>query len=132
MGTGIRILLREEMPRDGVPDSEDFPSDPPSPGERAEQKAYERGELIYVGWHVFADLEEDGRRFRVGGSWGWERHLGDLLGDLRIGDMNITRWGFYAAPFKIELSPMLQERLVAAWRGNPPRQAPAHEDFYEH
>jgi hypothetical protein len=150
-GTGIRILLREEMPA-GLNLPVDEPRERPTPEERVEAAAYDRGELIHVGWHVFADLEDDGRRVRVGGSWGWERpikldedptsalneivegeryHLGDLLGDLRIGDMDVTRWEFYAAPFKVELSPKLQERLAGTWREHPPRQPPSNEDFYE-
>ncbi len=40
-----------------------------------------------------------------------ELHLGDLLGDLRIGGYAITRFDFHAAPFRIELSPDLRDRL---------------------
>jgi hypothetical protein len=147
----MRILLVEEMPDPGPELPDDWPEHRPSPEERAERAAHERGELIYVGWHVFADLEDEGREFRVGGSWGWQRaiwlngdptsdlleivrderyHLDDLYGDLRIGNMYITRWEFHAAPFRAELSPKLQERLAPLWRGRPPRQAPSHEDFY--
>ena len=138
----MRFLLAEEMPRDMFELER----------ERDEQAAYERGEVVFVGWHVFADLEDEGRSFRFGGSWGMERpirldedptsalleivaeeryHLGDLLGDLRIGNMDVTRWEFYAAPFKVELSPGLQNRLVKAWRGRPPFQESCHEEFYE-
>ena len=141
----MRLLLSEEMPP-AMLDGDDLPR------ERADQMAYERGQLLYVGWHVFADLEDDGRHFRLGGSWGMERpislnedptsalleivkeeryHLGNLFGDLRMGNMDVTRWEFYAAPFKVELSPQLQARLAGAWQGRAPEQAPSHEDFYD-
>ena len=138
----MRFLLVEEMPLDMFELER----------ERAEEAACERGELAFVGWHVFADLDDEGRAFRVGGSWGMERpirldedptsallaiveeercHLGNLFGDLRMGTMDVTRWEFYAAPFKVELSPGLQDRLAGAWRGRPPFREPCHEEFYE-
>jgi hypothetical protein len=52
-----------------------------------------------------------------------EDQFGELLGDLRIGDdMDVTRWEFNAAPFRIELSPRLRERLAGTWQGREPRE----------
>jgi hypothetical protein len=40
-----------------------------------------------------------------------EWHLPDLLGDLRRNGVLVSRWDFYAAPFRIELSKELQARV---------------------
>ena len=93
-------------------------------------------------------MEDDGRSYRVGGTTSWgsgltsdsdptsalvqiayearERHLGDLLGDMRIGDCDVTRFEFYAAPFHIELAEPLRELLEPAWRERPPRALKHH------
>ncbi len=91
---------------------------------------------------VFAELEDDGERYRVGGTSrvgtavplcddpttalvriaqrAREDHLGDLLGDLRRGGCDATRFEFYATPFHIELADDLRECLVASWQERPP------------
>jgi hypothetical protein len=48
-------------------------------------------------------------------------HLGDLLGDLRIGGCDITRFEFHATPHRIELASDLRDRLAASWHERPPR-----------
>lgn len=48
--------------------------------------------------------------------------LGGVLGDLRRTGMDITRWEFYSAPFRIELAEELRERLLASWQERPPRR----------
>jgi hypothetical protein len=40
-----------------------------------------------------------------------EWHLPDLLGDLRAGGTLVSRWDFYAAPFRIQLSEELQAHV---------------------
>lgn len=99
------------------------------------------GELI-IEVQVFADLEDSGRRYRVGGTVqrgplvplsedpttalvhiadeARQTHLGDLLGDLRTAGCDVTRFEFYAAPFRIELADDLRDRLADSWRDRPP------------
>ncbi len=141
-GTGVRLLLVEETPGFGPP------AVPPitTINERADYAAYRDGEVIFVGWQAFADLEDDGRRFEFGPRFGAElpihldrdptaelveaafyarkEEFGQLLGDLRIGEMGMTRWEFHAAPFRIALSDKLRERLAVAWRGSGPKSLP--------
>jgi hypothetical protein len=50
-----------------------------------------------------------------------DTHLGDLLGDLRIGGCDVTRFEFHAAPCHIELADELYDLLAASWREHPPR-----------
>ena len=100
---------------------------------------------LVVEAQVFVDVEDDGRRFRVGGTTGLgagmtvptdadpttalvqaayetrEMHLGDLLGHMRRGNCDVTRFEFYAAPFRIELADDLREALADAWKGRAPR-----------
>lgn len=50
----------------------------------------------------------------------WENQ--QLMGDIGHGDIDITRFEFYAAPHRVELSPALRERLATTpWKGRPPR-----------
>jgi len=100
-----------------------------------------RGDVV-VELQVFAELSENGTVSRTGGSVdrqtvaagtdpttrlieialdAREVHLGDLLGDVRNCGHDITRFEFYAAPFRIELAPSLRERFESAWRERPPR-----------
>ena len=109
--------------------------DPPTIDEKANQ--------ILIEVQVFAEVEEDGRRYRMGGTVqrgaavsrsgdpttplleiaheARDTHLGNLLGDLRMSGSDLTRFEFYAAPFRIELAEDLREHLKASWRGRPPR-----------
>ena len=127
LGTGAELRL----PRRG-PGEHDEP--PPQDGKSNE---------VLVEVQVFADPEDDGRRYRMGGTVGQghavrlsddpttallgiaeearQLHLGSLLGDLRRSGSNITRFDFYASPFHIELAQELGERLRRSWRGDPPR-----------
>src|SRR4051794_5602024 len=126
LGTGVEVRL----PRRWFDESDDPSVD--------DEKTNE----VFVEFAVFADLEEDGCRYRMGGTVGRgdavslsddpttallkiaqearELHLGDLLGDLRIGGCDLTRFEFYAAPFHVELDQDLRERLVGSWRGRAP------------
>jgi hypothetical protein len=91
---------------------------------------------------VFAELEDGPRPYRIGGSLdrasvsstadptkelvalaheAREVHLGNLLGDLRSGGCDITRFEFYSSPFRIELSPDLREAFRGVWKERPPR-----------
>ena len=45
-------------------------------------------------------------------------NLGNLVGDLRMNGIDVTRWEVYAAPFRIELHPDL---LDGTWRERAPR-----------
>jgi hypothetical protein len=100
--------------------------------------ALERGSVpgdFAIEAQLFTDVDDDGRRYRVGGStvrsggWGycqpvltprrcWSRSRkemredsGDLLGDMKRGGCDLTRFEFYASPFHIELDEALQEAL---------------------
>jgi hypothetical protein len=147
LGTGVLLLLGEEFPQ--YPSFE-FPDDlraemeaQLSPEERADRAAHKRGEILFVCWHVFANLEDDGRRFRVGGSWGGNRpirldedptsallavaeaardsgNMGSLFGDLKIGEADVTRFEFHAAPSKVELSAHLHRALRGTWKEREP------------
>jgi hypothetical protein len=99
---------------------------------------------IAVEAQTFCEGEDDGGGFRMGGvvasSSGWvlpagedptsalvaiayemrEQHLGDLLGDMRMNDFDVTRFEFYAAPFRVELAESLREALAGSWKGRPP------------
>ena len=126
MGTGVELRL-------------------PSLSERDEQHAVPPAREIPVVAQVFAEVEDGARRYRVGGttvlSAGFgiapgsdpttalvriahetrEEHLGELLGEIRMGGCDVTRFEFYAAPFKIELAAPLREALAGSWRDRPPR-----------
>lgn len=127
LSTGVELRLPTRWPDKGEV--------PPAVDERT-------GE-VFVEAHVFAEMEDSGRRYRVGGSVAGgetlplgedptttlvriahearELSLGDLLGDLRIGGCDLTRFEFYAAPFQIELAADLRERLTGSWRERSPR-----------
>ena len=126
LGTGAELRL----PSRESDEHEDPPAVDPKTGEL----------LLEV--QVFAELVDDGRHVRVGGSVGHgssvsqaadpttellriahdarDTDLGDLLGDLRIGGLDVTRFEFHAAPFRIELGDTLRERLANSWRERPP------------
>ena len=50
-----------------------------------------------------------------------DANLGVLLGDLRRAGYDVTRWEFYASPFRIELSDELREQLSGHWKEREPR-----------
>jgi hypothetical protein len=95
--------------------------------------ALERDELVLVETQVF--VEVDGRKALRGTTSAGhevvlgedvtnqlmaiahearEVHLGDLLGDLGRQGRELARWDFYAAPFRVELSDALRERVRPA------------------
>ena len=98
LGTGVELRLPSRWPDD----LEDPPAVEPKTGQ------------VFVEVQVFADLEDDGEHVRVGGAVGRgesvsaaadptsellriahdarDTHLGDLLGDLRIGGCHVTRF----------------------------------------
>jgi hypothetical protein len=110
-------------------------------------EALERGSVlgdVAIEAQLFTDVDDDGRRYRVGGgtvrSGGWvlpaasdpttvlvaiakemREYLGDLLGDMKRGGCDVTRFEFYASPFHIELDEALQEALRKRWKERPPR-----------
>jgi hypothetical protein len=124
--TGVELRLPQTLP-DGAP------------GRLLPQKPGE----VMIEVQVFAELEEDGAHQRIGGTSATgkvvplsddptkaltqiaqearEMHLGDLLGDLRRSGCDVTRFEFYATPFKIELAEDLRQRLAGSWRERPPR-----------
>ncbi len=129
LGTGAELRLPRRRPgkQDGPP--------------RQDAKSNE----VFVEVQVFADVEDDGRRYRIGGTVqqgegvrlsddpttallriaqeARQLHLGNLLGDLRRSGSDITRFDWYAAPFRIELAQDLRERLRGSWRDDPPSLA---------
>jgi hypothetical protein len=50
-----------------------------------------------------------------------ELNLGSILGDLRIGGADITRFEYYAAPLRIELDSELRELLSGTWDERDPQ-----------
>jgi hypothetical protein len=120
---------------------------PETPEQRADRQAEKRGALVFVAGGTFADLEDDGREYRVWGNFTGVRPIrldvdptSDLIEfaedcrddlkynlqhDLRYGgEMDLTRWEFYSAPFAVELSDPLRERLASAWKERIPRKLP--------
>jgi hypothetical protein len=111
---------------------------------RRELSARQRaGEVVLVRARAFVDLEFDDGRQRWHGN---ERHVSveldrdptnqlmDVVDDERRdllnlyadiahgGDIDVTRWEFYGAPFHINLSKELEARLAGAWQPRPPRR----------
>jgi hypothetical protein len=126
LATGVELRLPSRQP--------DEPEDPPAVDPKT-------GE-VFVETQVFAELDDDGRRFRIGGTIHGgtsvspaadptstllriakeaRSHLGDLLGDLRIGGCDVTRFEFHATPHRIELASDLRDRLATSWHERPPR-----------
>lgn len=121
--TGVVLRLPSSHPRD-----EALPFSPPTP------------DRIDVEVQVFAELQHEGRTHRIGGSFDGgtldrtadptalislaqtarEIHLGDLFGDVRIGGCDVTRFEFYAAPFRIELSGELNDEFATVWERRAP------------
>lgn len=145
LGTGVLLLIGEEFPvwPFETDESRAELEAEMTPQERAHKAADERGEIVFVSWHVFADLEDEGRRFRVGGSFGGHSairldedpttallgvvenaldsgNLENLLDDLKLGDMNVTDFEFFAVPSKIEMSSKLHRALRGTWREREP------------
>lgn len=126
-----------------------MPPDPPeahrhfrmTPEDRLIRARVKRGEMIEVRAQEFVDFETaDGRmRFR-GSSFGsaidvttdptiellelgqGEVRLNGPFSDLRRCDFDVTRWEYYAAPHRLELSDRLRERLAGTWKGRDPRR----------
>jgi hypothetical protein len=145
--TGIRLFLASELPVLTMPQ----PLSPETPEQRAEHQAEKRGEIVFVATGAFADLEDEGRRYRFWSNFMGERpvRLDDdptsqlvaiaeesrddlrynVQHDLRIGgDMDLTRWEFYSAPFTVELSVRLREGLAATWKERVPRLLPGESE----
>jgi hypothetical protein len=137
--TGVELILEEEF---------EIPPDPPelaapfslTPEDRAIRQRVERGEVIEVRAQEFVDFETGEGRVRWrGGSLGLPIDVtrdptvellalaqGDVrengpFGDLRRSGFDVTRWEYYAAPHRLELSEHLRERLAGAWKERPPR-----------
>jgi hypothetical protein len=148
-GTGVTLMLSEEMPvGPDLPDEFKKALDVHerlhvTPEQRAERAAHERGEIVLVSWHLWAVLEREGETARFGGYRGGDDavrldadptsallqiaedartsgNLGNLFGDMHRAEMDITRFEFYSAPFRIELSQGLREALRGAWKKREP------------
>ena len=103
---------------------------------RALQRAVADHRAVVIKAQVFVDVKANGRVERVSGTQWWPQeiwldrdptnqlieraydgrfHLGDLYGDLWITGSGPSRWEFYAAPFRVELSAELREILRDRW-----------------
>jgi hypothetical protein len=101
----------------------------PSPEQRAEHVAWERGDLVFVTATAFVEFTDDRGEQRWMGTP--QRPYGiplevdatsllldlverpdDLLPDLGISDLKVGRFDFYAAPRRIELADDLRRRLL--------------------
>ena len=103
---------------------------------RALQRAVADHRAVVIKAQVFVDVKANGRVERVSGTQWWPQeiwldrdptnqlieraydgrfHLGDLYGDLWITGSGPSRWEFYAAPFRVELSAELREILRDSW-----------------
>jgi hypothetical protein len=110
---------------------------------RCAAEAEATGGALEVTAEVWADIEQEGERFRVGGNFmggelaaredptrslidlAYEQrdlNLGCILGDLRIGGADVTRFECYAAPFRVELDDGLRAALAGRWDERDPRQ----------
>jgi hypothetical protein len=111
--------------------------------DRPPARSTEKPGEVMLAVQVFVDLDNEGSRSRVRGTVtageavplsedptralvriaqeARDMHLGDLLGDVRRGGCDVTRFEFYATPFQIELADDLRERLTESWRERPPR-----------
>jgi hypothetical protein len=101
------------------------------------------GDALELTAEVWAEVEQKGEpdRFRVGGNFMYaelslgedptrslidiayeqrELNLGGILGDLRIGGADVTRFECYAAPFRVELDESLRELLSGTWDERDP------------
>jgi hypothetical protein len=101
----------------------------PSPEQRAEHVAWERGDLVFVTATAFVAFTDDrGEQRWMGtpqGPYGIPLEVDatsllldlverpdDLLPDLGISDLKVARFDFYAAPRRIELADDLRRRLL--------------------
>jgi len=146
--TGVRLFLVSELPA--------FASDrprPETPEARAERQAEESGDLVFVAVGGFCDCEDECRRYRFWGDfvaespiridrdptselvavareWAPDR-LDNIEFDLMYGgEGELTRWEFFSAPFSIELSDRLRERLAGSWKDREPRRLPGEAEVY--
>jgi hypothetical protein len=144
--TGVRLFLASELAfyAEGRPQ-------PSTPEERADRQAEERGDLVFVAIGGFCDLEDDGRAFRIWGSFAAEcpvrtdrdptselvaiakesaeDRMFDMEHDLMRGnDQAITRWEFHCAPFSVELSQALRARFTTSWKGREPARLPGESE----
>jgi hypothetical protein len=141
IATGVELTLEEEDP-DGLPDPPELERDfSRTPEDRALDARVARGEMIRVRAQEFVEFDTaDGRQRWGGSSFGTaidatadpavallELAQGDVrmngpFGDLRRSGYDVTRWEYYAAPHRLELSAELSERLAGAWKERPPRR----------
>ena len=124
LGTGIEFTLEDE--HEALPEP---PRVPLTPERRAANARVERGELIAVRAQEFVDFETaDGTNRWHGASFGTaidpggdpalallelvdEARLNGPFGDLRRCGFDVTRWEYYSAPHRLELSERLRARL---------------------
>jgi hypothetical protein len=146
--TGVRLFLVSELPF--------FASDRPrasTPEERVDRLAEERGDVVFVAIGGFCDCEDDGREYRFWGDFAGGHpirvdrdptselvafarssaadRLANLEYDLMYGNEGeVTRWEVFSAPFSIELSVALRNRLAGTWKGREPRRLPGEDEPY--
>jgi hypothetical protein len=143
--TGLRLFLVGEVlsPGDRLM--------PRTPEERADHKAEQRGEVVFVAGGGFCDCEDDGREYRLWDSFIGERSVRidhdptselleiaeswreniflNLQHDVMYGgEGDTTRWEFASAPFSIELSDGLRKRLAGAWKDREPHRLPGESE----
>jgi hypothetical protein len=127
LGTGVELFLAEEA--DEPPPPPGFPKLPMTPEAHAEEARVRTGEMIQVQARAFVDFEAEGGTHRWGGSTygraiditgdptlaliGLAQDVAEEapFGDLRRCDYDVTRWEYYSAPHRLELSAKLRERL---------------------
>jgi hypothetical protein len=127
LGTGVELRVMREI-------AWLMPDDDPSEARRM-REAHERGDVIGVEAHVFAEVREDGGEpVRSAGTLTarWlslndavtrellavaadaKDHLGTLYGDLRRDGVlpDVSRFAFYCAPFRVEVADDLRQRVA--------------------
>jgi hypothetical protein len=68
------------------------------------------GERVPMGQDATLDLVRLARE-------AWDEDFGDLLGDMRMHELGVSRWELLSAPRRIELAPNLEQRLAPLRRG---------------
>lgn len=130
VATGVELRLEREARLEPVPKREAPVDRPPDKQVIAAQSFAEvldngRRKKWPSGSTSFYDLpprDTDPTTGLLGMAYGERQNLGGLLGDLRrANDYDITRWEFYALPFRVELRPELFEHLRGTWKERDPK-----------
>ena len=143
VGTGVELRLEGEEEQEllaGVPSRLTFMASRVDRAEKAWESADRRLEAQTFaevasdrpqlerwpgarGYYDLPDLRQDPTRALLDAATSErEANLGGLLGELRSQGYDVTRWEFWALPFRVELSLRLRQLLMASWLERPPRQ----------